>query len=87
MRIKQGNRWVRPSLKTSKKEVLEKLSNWLGEVETSYSLATNHQHPLNEDRTPEQMEKEVKDEYLKERIAFFKSLIQVANEFTYQEEN
>ena len=80
-------RFRQKNLKESKTEVLDTLNYELWCVENSYSLLSNDQHPVNESRTPEYREELIKKECLKERIAFFKSLIKFAKDFKYQEEN
>ncbi len=80
-------RYVKPNLKNTKKELLESLSYELDCVETSYWILSNAHHPVNENRTPNECQKLIDVGFLKERIAFFKCLIQVVKDFKYQEEN
>ena len=80
-------RYVPPSLKKTKKELLESLSTELGHLETSLKLNSNPSHPVNSGTTKEKLDEIIKNTFLKERISLYELLIQVVKDFKYQEDN
>ena len=54
------------------------------DIEISYKLYSNPDHPVNESFTPEEREKQIQDEEIRQRIALYKSVIKVAEEFDYK---
>ena len=76
------------NLKHTKREMLDRFKYELDAVKTQYSLLFNpHPNHYQAKLTIEERGKMINEEELKERIAFFKQLIQVVENFKYKEEN
>ena len=80
-------RYVPPSLKKTQKDLIERFREDLENLETSLSLNSNPSHPVNLSTTKERLDEIIKKEFLKERISLYELLIQVVQDFKYQEEN
>ena len=77
-------KYMPPSLKKTQLDLLEVLKYRLEDDEISYKLYSNPDHPVNASFTPEERKKQIQDEEIRQRIAFYKSVIKFAEEFDYE---